>query len=207
MSHHRTARHSGPLLSARGREHAVGVQRIGRHGELAVGVVPLRPRAVGVDLDAESVGIAQIERLADQMIRRSGAHADAGHMSQEAAERGAVGEQNGEMIEAEPALNANGRRVRVGVEHDEGRVLSVRMQRRGGRRDVARLQPEHLRVVVERATEVAHAKANWAKPQLIREQSLAFGSRGRRRTIDSLGHAQVIGRSPHRAVRTAPSHK
>ena len=59
------------------------------------------PRPVGVDLDAQAVGVRQIERLADQMIGHADANAQRRQMRREAPERGAVRQQDREVIEAE----------------------------------------------------------------------------------------------------------
>ena len=49
-------------------EDAVEVERQGVHLQLAVGVAPLLARAVPVDLDPVALRVAEVERLADQVV-------------------------------------------------------------------------------------------------------------------------------------------
>ena len=81
-------------------EQAVEVERIGAHalGDLAL---PQLPRPVGVDLDAVPVGVAEVDRLAHEMVGRAGqAHALAHRVGDPAREAAAVRQQQGEVEEA-----------------------------------------------------------------------------------------------------------
>ena len=64
-------------------------------GSVAITVASTRPprlaRSVGVDLDAEAVGVPQVECLAHQVIRSAGARADSPRCAHESAERGRSG--------------------------------------------------------------------------------------------------------------------
>src|SRR3954464_15384885 len=51
------------------RDQAVQVERQRRHLKVVAVVAPLRPRPITVDLDAVVLGIAEVERLADEVIR------------------------------------------------------------------------------------------------------------------------------------------
>jgi hypothetical protein len=94
---------SHPRLASADGDEIVHVERDRRHRQLARFVTPRRTRTVGVHLDADAVGIAEVERLADEMIRHSGALADLGQMTQEAAEGRTIGQQNGEVIQTDAA--------------------------------------------------------------------------------------------------------
>src|SRR5579885_320039 len=83
------------------------IERESSHGDVAAGPFPGSARAVGVNLDAVFFGIGEVKRFTDEMI--GGADeipAMAGSMAEEGAERGAVGQKNGKVIEAGGAFRA-----------------------------------------------------------------------------------------------------
>src|SRR5262245_38321384 len=56
-----------PLTACTRADQIVDVERIGGHLELAATVTPLAARPVRVDLDAEGVGIPQVDRLTHEV--------------------------------------------------------------------------------------------------------------------------------------------
>ncbi len=84
MPHHRTGRHSLPPFVAGGVQESRHVDRIGGEHQLAPEALPRTARTVGIDLDAEVVGILQVERFADQVIARPRARADLSQVPHEA---------------------------------------------------------------------------------------------------------------------------
>src|SRR6185436_16836046 len=69
MTHRGPAGRVGPCLAATSGDHASNIQRVGRHLELPFVPPPAVARSVGIDLDAEPIGIPQVQRLAHRMIR------------------------------------------------------------------------------------------------------------------------------------------
>ena len=81
-----------PLTLAASGEKRVDIQWIGRHVQLAIRArTPFDPRAVRIHLDAQAIGIGQIDRFADGMIGETRHGASTEHMSQESAKSGSVG--------------------------------------------------------------------------------------------------------------------
>src|SRR5262249_56973561 len=81
----RTRWRTGPRLVAGRRDEVRGVERNRGHRQLARRVPPSGPRTVGVDLDADAVRIAQVNRLAHEVIRHPRLAADVREMSQKAS--------------------------------------------------------------------------------------------------------------------------
>ena len=118
------------VLAAELAEHAVEVERQGVHLQDAVADRPLLPRAVAVELDAVALGIAQVERLADQVIGGAAqAPAGLGDALQGAGEIGAARHEDRQVKEAARAAGA-GRRVRVADQLDDRRAGSPSVPRR-----------------------------------------------------------------------------
>ena len=90
---------------------AADVERQRRHplGDLAF---PDLARAVPVDLDAVPVGVAEVDRLADEVVGQAGQrHAVATGVRQPAREVGALGQQQREVVEAGVAVRGPGARL------------------------------------------------------------------------------------------------
>ena len=68
VADHRARRHAGPRRVAGGTHQVVDVHRVGRDHQLAADPAPRLARPVGVDLDAEAVRIAEVQRLADEVV-------------------------------------------------------------------------------------------------------------------------------------------
>jgi hypothetical protein len=69
------------------------VERLGRHRDLPGLVPPRAPRPVGVYLDAEAVGIGEVDRLAHEVIRHPRIDAEPGQMGHEPAQCRAIAEE------------------------------------------------------------------------------------------------------------------
>jgi hypothetical protein len=79
-----------------------GVERISGHAQIEPVHLPFAARTIGVDLDAESIGIREIQRLAHEMVGHAEVDARLMQVQHRAAERRAVGQQDGEVEEPEP---------------------------------------------------------------------------------------------------------
>ena len=92
---------------------------IRRHRELALVIAPRIARPVRVHLDAKPVRIGEVDRFTHEMIGHSRICANLGEMSDEASEECTIGEQNGEVIQAEqPALGHRSRALQLAEVHD-----------------------------------------------------------------------------------------
>jgi hypothetical protein len=100
--------HPRPRLAARGAHQVVQVERLGGHHELPLLDAPGGARPVGVHLDPQPVGVLQVERLAHPVVRRAGALADLRQVRHEAPQRGAVGEEDGEVVQPQPPRRGTG---------------------------------------------------------------------------------------------------
>ncbi len=154
VPHHRACRHAGPRRVTAGRHDRMRVERLGRHHELAVGVLPRRTLAVGIDLDAESVGIREIERFAHQVVRHPGPFAACRQVREQAPERRAIGQQDREVEKPEAAPAVRRCRAGHGVQRDERRGVAGRTKLHGVVRGRDLVQPEHVAIVGARAREV-----------------------------------------------------
>ena len=101
MAHGGPSRHRQPRarVAINQRQQAVRVQRVGNHLQLAVAHRPLRARPVAVDFDAVAIRIAQIDRLANAVVRPALQRpARLNHMPQPARQFNAIRHQHGEMV-------------------------------------------------------------------------------------------------------------
>ena len=145
--------------------HTGHVERQRRHAHGAGVPVPLLGRAVTVDLDAVALGVAQVDRLADEMVGGAGERpARLGHAADRGRKLGAVRHEQRQMEEP-------GRGVRP-------RVRRRPVQQLDERRSVARAERDAVVVALEHAqadreliearhpVEVAHAQAHPAESRL-----------------------------------------
>jgi hypothetical protein len=99
VAHHRAGRHAGPRRGARRLHQAAHVHRVGGHHQLTAVALPGVAWTIRIHLDAEAIGIGQVERLAHQVIARAGPHADLPEMADEPPERLARRQQDREVEE------------------------------------------------------------------------------------------------------------
>ena len=127
-------------------------------------VLPDLARAVPVDLDAVMVGVAEIERLADEVIRRAGERNPLARRVREPARQvGALRQQKRVMEEA-----------RVPVGRRRTRLLDE-MQELGPARAEARLavplvehvEADRAAVVVERARQIRHREVHGTEARRV----------------------------------------
>src|SRR5687767_2611855 len=73
MADNRVFRRTLPACAARGYRtaNAGHVHALRSHGDLVAVPLPLGGHAVGINLDAVALGIGEVERFADQMVRRA----------------------------------------------------------------------------------------------------------------------------------------
>src|SRR5689334_8947721 len=128
VAHCRSNRHSAPLNAASRLEEPLDVQRIGGHHQLAIDSPPGATWPIGIDLDTEIIGILQVKRFADQVVRGAGARPEVSEVAEEAAQSRTIREQNGEVIEAECSPTGHSLRAPVLVQHDEWSVGALRSQ-------------------------------------------------------------------------------
>ncbi len=133
MTHRRCGRHRGPRHVARSVEQSGDIDRIGGHHQLPPDPPPGAPRPVGVHFDTEVVGILEIERLAHEVIRRAYSRADLTDMPEKAAQRGAVRQQYGEVVETHPATARCRPHARPLPKLDQRRIDALRREERTGR--------------------------------------------------------------------------
>src|SRR4051794_3373700 len=101
------------ILAAKLAQHSVEVERKSVHLEDAIADRPLIAWAVAVELDPVALGVARVERLADQMVGGSAqSPARVGHPLQGASEVGTARHEDRQVKETAGAARA-GRRVRV----------------------------------------------------------------------------------------------
>ncbi len=104
-------------------------------------------RPIGVHLDPETVGIAQVDGFAHEVIGHSGALADLAQMAEEPPERGALRQQDREVVQPEPASARHGARARTLVQLDDRRRAAGAAESGGARPALEQAKPEHLLVV------------------------------------------------------------
>jgi hypothetical protein len=123
-------REAGPGFLAGGARQRAQVEWFSGHRQFVSTHAPLRPRAIGVHLDAKTVGIAEIQRLADEVIRRSGVSTALGEVRHQPSERGAIRQQDRKVIETEQPPARHGADATLLVQRDERRVVALRSQLR-----------------------------------------------------------------------------
>ncbi|CAN5842297.1 hypothetical protein BH24GEM1_BH24GEM1_22260 [soil metagenome] len=138
---------SAPRLSPAGSDEVVQVEEVGRHREGAALCAPRGPRPVGIDLDAQAVGIGEVQRLAHEVVRRSGVFPDGAEVRHEAAERRPAREKQGEVVESEAPASRHRSRAPALDKLDERHLVARR--RKGGecRIPMEHLQAKHALVV------------------------------------------------------------
>lgn len=160
-------RDRGGGLVERLREQVLEVERQGGHVQAVAvaGALPALARSVGVELDAEAVGVAEIQRLGDAVVggalERPARAGDAPHA---VGERGAAGMQPGDVVEAGGA--ARQRRGSGDVAEYERRALEVRAEPRDVLLAGDQRQAEHALVEVGAARQVAHGERDRADAQI-----------------------------------------
>ena len=169
-------RRAGGLLGERLRlgvfelaEEALEVERIGAHAFRHL-PLPHRARTVGVDLDAVLVRIAEVDRLADEVVGGAReADALAHGMRKPARETAPIGEQQREVEQARAA----GRRLRARLldELEQARVADA--ERRPAVVLRQHRQADRAAVVVERASEIGHRQMHRAHARGIRDRAHA----------------------------------
>src|SRR5665647_2402672 len=83
-------RHSFPFPALCRCYQILNIERLRCHLDLVVDGRPRGTIAVGIYLDSKPIGIGEINRLTDQMVRHAGIRADIGEMLDECAERPSV---------------------------------------------------------------------------------------------------------------------
>ena len=132
VAHPAARRHPRPALAARGAKQIRHVERVRRHHEFSVLLPPGALRTVGVDLDPQPVRIAEVHRLAHQVVGHPGTLADLGQVPHEAAELRPVRQQDGEMVQAQPAAARHRRNPGALAQLDQRFPTLVRPERHAG---------------------------------------------------------------------------
>jgi hypothetical protein len=162
VAHRRAVRHRGRrFVAARFGQQALEVERQRRHLDLVAGPAPLLARAVAVELDSVALGVAQVERLADQVVGRPGeAPARVGHAAQRARE---VGPARHEQREVEEAGGASRTRRRVGRRQQLDQRLALEAHRDDAVIAVELAQPDNALVEGRERRLVRHAQPHGAR--------------------------------------------
>lgn len=159
----------GPGCLAHGRQKIAHVERFCRHCDLPTLVTPLRARAVGVDLDAETVGIGEVDGLTHQVVRHAGLHAGLREVPYEPCEVGAFGQEEGDVEEPEEPSPGDGPCPRPLDQFDQRSVVA------GGTEDgrttgaAEHAEAEYALVEGERPREVGHLETHASEPRRGRE--------------------------------------
>ena len=170
MAHHQAvARVFLRLGSLDRRDEVAQVERDRVHTDLLAGIGgrrPLRAVAVGVDLDPVAVGVAQVERLGDAVVRRAGERlARAGDAQRGMCEVAPRGMKQREVEEA--GVASGGLRRAVLVQHDER--LRAGAERGHAVDRLAGHEADDVLVVRDRAREVCDRQVHGAEPKPVGE--------------------------------------
>ena len=195
VAHPAARRHRRPALAACGAKQIRHVERVRRHHEFPVLLPPGALRTVGVDLDPQPVRIAEVDRLAHQVVGHPGTLADLGQVPHEAAELRPVRQQDGEMVQAQPAAARHRRNPGALAQLDQRFPTLVRPERRLSIRADQYPEPEHVLVVRERPREVGHLQSDRPHP---RGAGQAISRRG-----DAVG-PRLRGHADNRPFRGSP---
>src|SRR5215203_1054030 len=190
VTHCRACRHSVPRRVASPRDDALDIKRIGCHHELPFDGLPHLSGTIGVDLDAESVWIVEIERLAHLVIRHADAHVLRREVREEPPERSALGQQDREVKQPEGASPGHRSRARDLVQCDQRRLRARCAERGGVGRGRDRAEPDHVRVVRQRPLQVRHLEPHATHPRRVgqAESGGRDAERGRRCDGGPAGH-------------------
>jgi acyl-CoA synthetase (AMP-forming)/AMP-acid ligase II len=114
-------RHAVPRLSFRRLDESGEVERSRDHVQLPVGARPPGvTRAIGIHLDTESIGIGEVERLADRVVRAAGSAPHRAEMSEKPAECRALRHQDGKVEQAQKPAARNGPDAATFAQPNEG---------------------------------------------------------------------------------------
>ena len=83
------------------------IERFDGHVQLGAVHLPRGARPIGVHLDAEAVGIGQVERLADGVVGAARVHAEPAEVLHEPAERRPIRKQDREVVQAQQSTPRN----------------------------------------------------------------------------------------------------
>ena len=94
---------SAPVVAFPRRDQTADVERLGGHLEFVAAVRPGGMGPVCIDLDAKPVGVAQVQRFADGVVGRARSQSQTEHMCRKTAQRNSIRQEEGEVVQAEPA--------------------------------------------------------------------------------------------------------
>ena len=130
-------------------------------------MLPLRARPIGVDLDSQSIRIGQIERLADGVIRAVGVLTLHAQVRDEAPQRGAIGQEDREVIQTEQARSRNRPYAPVFVKQHERLLFTLCPECRLPVFPREQLKTEHVLVINKRAADVCDLQPHGSEPRSI----------------------------------------
>jgi hypothetical protein len=124
MPHARARYHAHPVLLAHsGFNERVQIQSLGGHDQLLPVHLPHLLRTICVHLDAEAVGVPQVDGFTHEMIGRTKLQMLASQVTHEPAERRATRKQDREVIQTKDTGPRHWPSVGVGPEFDQRRCL------------------------------------------------------------------------------------
>ena len=165
VAHHCSRRHAHPALTGACVEDALHVECLGRDLELPIAAhTPRRARSIGIDLDAETIGIGEIDRLADGMIRHPDDRRVAEGMPDEPPERRSIRKQNREVVEPERASARHRVSAWALVELDKHALGPMGTERCTVRRLRHRLESQAVLVGRQRARKIGDLEVDASYP-------------------------------------------
>ncbi len=156
MARHSPPREAVPRPTLACARQVVQIERLGGHHQLLAVHTPLAPRTVRVDLDAETVGIPQVHRLAHQVIGGRGTHVCVSQVGHEPAQGRPVGHEDREVIQTEAPVRRQGACSGTLIQLNQHGVVVVRSEHGDGTLAAEKPQTNDLAVEPKRPFEVRH---------------------------------------------------
>ena len=103
VAHGRTLGGTAPFVALVRREQTADVERLGGHHQFVAPVRPRGPGPVCVDLNPKAVRVTQVQRFADGVVGHAWSQPQTEQVCGKTPERHSVGQEQGEVIQAESA--------------------------------------------------------------------------------------------------------
>src|SRR5665647_413343 len=162
-------RHSFPFPALCRCYQILNIERLRCHLDLVVDGRPRGAIAVGIYLDSKPIGIGEVNRLTDQMVRHPGVRTDVGEMLDKCTKGRSVRQKYREVIEAEQPSSGYSPRVLALIELNENAILAVRSELSTIGGPVDHSHADDCLVIRNGALEVCDLEANPAYAGLFRQ--------------------------------------
>ena len=167
VAHGRAGGHPRPGDRAARAHHVGAIERQRVHRQLGAISLPGCSRAVCVDLDSQAVRVAEVERLAHEVIGRTGPDTQAGEVLEEPSQCRPVRQENREVIQ--PEQSTRGRGAGTLLEFDEGEWSALGTENGHPLVLSQHPEPEHALIIGQRAAQLGHLQPHHANPGLVGE--------------------------------------